>query len=265
MTKFRLLCAASALSFPATAMAQRPAADSKRSDRCHRLARPTRRRETPISQGARGSDDEFIQRRPGPTINDVINHSRRQLPDNDPTVGGRTLTIRGFDSTAFPRRSTASRSTIRAITRSIPVRDGSQLIEQSTHLGSPRRQPDGRGVRKHCHYRTRRPYEDFAIRLPIGRRTWFLPRFGGSTPALSPLGERAPSHREACRTTTMSSTTAARSTSSSITPAFSSRSARTAISSRSPAITIRLATTSSARSRFAWTALAQPRFRAAFR
>ena len=206
MKKFILLCATSALAIPTVAAAQSTGTVEMEKDAI--IVTGTRTRavggvEAPATSKTREVlNSEFIQRQvPGQSINEVIN----QLPgvsftNNDPfgSAGG-NLIIRGFDSSriaetfdGMPLNDTGNYAIF-----SNQMLD-SELIETvnvslgSTDVDSPTAAATGSTV----NYRTRKPFQDFAVRLQ-GSYGWFdggnyFRTFGVvDTGAIGPLGTRA--------------------------------------------------------------------------
>ena len=207
MTKFRLLCAASAFAFPATAMAQSTGTVEFEEEAIvvtGSRAPTVGGVELPDTSKTRAAlNAEFIQRQtPGQSINETIN----SLPgvsfqNNDPfgSAGG-TLTIRGFDN-----------SRISETFDGIPLNDTGnyalfsnqlldpEIIEQvnvslgSTDVDSPTAAATGSTI----NFRTRRPFEDFAVRIQGSAGTTeggadFFRTFGViDTGTVTPWGTRA--------------------------------------------------------------------------
>src|SRR5687768_9236485 len=203
MNKFRLLCAASAFAFPATAMAQ-----SSGTVEFEEEAIVVTGSRAPSVGGVEVPDTsktrevlnaEFIQRQtPGQSINETIN----SLPgvsftNNDPFgSSGGTLVIRGFDN-----------SRISETFDGIPLNDTGnyalfsnqlmdpELIEQvnvslgSTDVDSPTASASGSTV----NYRTRLPFEEFHVRVQgsVGEYDFFRHFAVLDSGAIGPFGTRA--------------------------------------------------------------------------
>jgi iron complex outermembrane receptor protein len=175
MKKFTLLCATTALVMPAMAFAQSTGTVEFEEDAI--VVTGTRERdvagvEIPDTSKTRVAlDAEFIQRQtPGQSINETINNLPGvSFTNNDPfgSAGG-TLVIRGFDN-----------SRISETFDGIPINDTGnyalfsnqlvdpEIIEQvnvslgSTDVDSPTASATGSTV----NFRTRRPLEEFSVRL----------------------------------------------------------------------------------------------------
>jgi iron complex outermembrane receptor protein len=175
MNKFRLLCAASAFAFPATAMAQSTGTVEFEEEAIVVTGTRTTQVggvEVPDTSKTREVlGAEFIQRQsPGQTINDTINNLPGvSFTNNDPFgSSGGALVIRGFDN-----------SRISETFDGIPLNDTGnyaifsnqlldpEIIEQvnvslgSTDVDSPTAAATGSTV----NFRMRRPFEDFAVRI----------------------------------------------------------------------------------------------------
>ena len=176
MNKFHLLCAVSAFAFPAAAMAQSTGTVEFEEEEAIVV---TGSRTTGVggvevpdtSKTREVLNAEFIQRQtPGQSINETINNLPGvSFTNNDPfgSAGG-TLVIRGFDN-----------SRISETFDGIPLNDTGnyalfsnqlldpEIIEQvnvslgSTDVDSPTAAATGSTV----NFRTRRPFEDFAVRM----------------------------------------------------------------------------------------------------
>ncbi len=206
MKKFTLLCATTALVMPAAAFAQ--SAGTVEFEENAIVVTGTRERdvagvEVPDTSKTRVAlDAEFIQRQtPGQSINETINNLPGvSFTNNDPfgSAGG-TLVIRGFDN-----------SRISETFDGIPLNDTGnyalfsnqlvdpEIIEQvnvslgSTDVDSPTASATGSTV----NFRTRRPFEDFGVRLQGSYGVFedgnFFRTFGSiDTGAFGPLGTRA--------------------------------------------------------------------------
>jgi iron complex outermembrane recepter protein len=204
MKKLAILCATTALAFPATAWAQSSGTvDFEDEDAIiitGTVSRDVIGVEAPDTSKTRQVlNDEFIQHQtPGQSVNDIINNMPAvSFQNNDPygSAGG-TLNIRGFDSTRISQTFDG-----------VPLNDSGnyalysnqqldpELIEEvnvslgSTDVDSPTAAATGSTV----NYRTRRPFEDFRVRLQgsVGEYDFFRIFGAIDSGAFGPFDTRA--------------------------------------------------------------------------